>query len=520
MSRPPEPPERGPDRPPLSRFSYSNSRPKRTLASRLPRWERRTVLVAGAALAALLLVGSGVYALGGDGDGGTSRTEAGRTPGQDAKQPSASATPGAKPTGVPLPQDINAGLAKGEAKAWYAKNEQDLPGGNTLVHDLWFTDGLVVQALYREVTAYKVADGTEAWSIPLPAEVCDTPVNPTPDGKVVVAYRDPGKQKGTCNHLQMIDLKKGAGGWRKKLAEKGSPGSTIIIHLAITGNTVAVGRDVSADAYQVSDGKPLFDLGKDKTGGCTPNDVAGGSKLLVLDWCSGTIGSYGQIKEVDPKSGKIKWRYQLKDRKTKKAMPWKFGKVYSVNPLVVSVYESEDIFNWSVIALKPDGKLRSALNAGKYKFEPCAGEGDSGRGTQNCRGGAVGKDTFYMSTKSPDAESLGPTRIVAFDLKNGKVKWASQPEDKREYLPVAAEGSSVITYVKATMKEPGRIVRIGPKGGKAKTLLTFGRTAQPLEYEAMAGLTAYRGGRFFLSDTLLSGDDTGERARLLSYGGK
>ncbi|MBC9712829.1 PQQ-binding-like beta-propeller repeat protein [Streptomyces sp. TRM66268-LWL] len=514
MSQPPQPPERSPDAQPLSQFSHSNSRPKRPLASRLPRWERRTVLVAAAACAALLLVGSGVYALGGDKGDKKARTEAG-----DPKKPSASATPGRqKPTGPALPQDINAGLAKGEAKAWYAKNEQDLPGDNTLVHDLWFVDGLVIQTLYREVTAYKVADGTKAWSIPLPAAVCDTPVNPTPDGRVVVAYRDPGKSEGTCNHLQMIDLKKGAGGWRKKLDEKGSEDSTIIIHLAITGNTVTVGRNMTADAYQVSDGKPLFKLGEEKTGGCHPNDVAGGPKLLVLDWCMGKKDVIGQIKEVDPKSGKIRWRYQLKDRKTKKVMPWKFGKVYSVDPLVVSVHASDDQFNWSVIALDGKGKLRSSLNGGKFKFDVCAGAGDSGRGTQNCPGGVAGKNTFYLATKSADPEALGPTRIVAFDLKSGKVKWASVPEGKREYLPVAAEGSSLIAYVKGTSEVPGRIVRIGPKGGKPTTVLQFGKTAQPLEYEAMAGEYAYRGGRFFLASSLLSGEDTGEQARLLSYG--
>ncbi|WP_415953902.1 PQQ-binding-like beta-propeller repeat protein [Streptomyces sp. KLOTTS4A1] len=517
MSRPPEaPPQRRPGTQPLSQFSHSNAPPKRPWSARLPRWERRTTAVAATVLAALLLIGSGVYAMRGDGGG----AEGPPPVASGSKKPSPSASPDAKPKGVPLPKDINAGLEKGEAKAWYAKSEQDLPGGNTLVHDLWFSGDLVVQALYREVTAYKVADGSEAWSIPLPAEVCDTPVNPTPDGKVVVAYRDPGRKKGTCNHLQMIDLKQGTGGWRKKLAEKGSGGSTIIIHLAITGNTVAVGRDMSADAYRVSDGKPLFDLGKEKTGGCYPSDVAGGGKLLVLDRCNVGGAAHGQIKEIDPRSGKVRWRYRLKDKKTKKTMPWRFGKVYSVHPLVVSVHKSDDQFTWSVIALKPNGKLRSALDTAQHEFEVCAGAGDSGRGTQNCAGGAVGKDTFYMTTKAPEPTSVGPTRIVAFDLDSGKVKWASAPEGKREYVPVTAEGSSVIAYVKANHTEPGRLVRIGPKGGRPKTLMRFGRTAQPLEYEAMAGQIAYRDGRFFLTDTLLEGDDANEQVRLMSYGGK
>ncbi|MFI6943756.1 PQQ-binding-like beta-propeller repeat protein [Streptomyces sp. NPDC050418] len=518
MNQPPEPPRRSPDAQPLSQFSHSNARPKRPLSTRLPRWERRTLIVAGSALAALLLVGSGVYAMSGEDKGdGKGRTEAGAS-----KKPTVSASPDAKPTGPPLPKDINAGLEKGEAKAWYAKSEQDLPDGNTLVHEPWFVgEDTVVQAFYKEVTAFKTSDGSKLWSLPLPAPVCDVPVNPTPDGKVVVAYRDhPTKERGKCNGLQMIDLKKGAGGWRKKLDEKKNGDNTITVHLAISGDTVLVGRSMSAEAYRIKDGKKLFRLGEEKTGGCSPDDVAGGSKLLVVDWCPGKNNiSHGQIRQVDPKSGKIKWRYQLKDRKTKKTMPWRIGKVYSVDPPVFSVFESEDQFNWSVVSLKSNGKLRSTLNAGKYKFDQCEGAGDSGRGTQNCVGGVVGKDTFYLSSKPLKEDALGPNQIVAFDLDKGKVKWASKPVDTWSVRPLAVEGKSLIAYVRAGLKTPGRIVRIGAKGGKPKTVVTFGKTAQPLEYEAMAGHTVYRDGRFYLSDSLLEGDDSVQQVRLLSYGG-
>ncbi|MFI1398125.1 hypothetical protein [Streptomyces sp. NPDC020681] len=197
---------------------------------------------------------------------------------------------------------------------------------------------------------------------------------------------------------------------------------------------------MSADTYQVSDGKPLFELGEEKTGGCTPNDVAGGKKLLVLDWCLNEITTYGQIKEVDPKSGEIKWRYRLTDKKTKKTMAWKFNKVYSVDPLVVSVHESKDQFNWSVIALKPNGKLRSTINGGKYKFEPCAGSGDSGRGAQNCDGDLVGKGLFYLTTKLAGEDLIGRTEIVAFDLDTGKVKWRPGPRTSARSFPWRPKG--------------------------------------------------------------------------------
>ncbi|MFI6943758.1 PQQ-binding-like beta-propeller repeat protein [Streptomyces sp. NPDC050418] len=512
MTSPPEPPRRDPDARPLSEFSHSNARPRRPLSARLPRWERRTVLTAGAALAALLLVGSGVYAVSGDDtEGGKGRTEAG-----DAEKPPASAPPGAGSTRPPLPEDINAGLKTGEAKAWLGTTEQDLPPDGR-GYTPWFVDDLVIRAVYREVTAFKVTDGSKAWSITLPAAICDTPAQPTPDGKVVVAYQGKADNSGgRCNHLQMIDLKKGAGGWRKKLDESGRFDSTITVRLAITGNTVAVARDMIAEGYRVSDGKRLFGLAEDSSGGCAPDDVAGGTKLLVLDHCSATDPGFGQIKEVDPKSGKIAWRYRPKDAKTKKTRQRMFGTVYSVDPPVVSVHTAGDRSKWSVLSLTGNGKLRSAIDFGKYAFAECPEGADSARGALICSGGAVGKDLLYLSAKPGGEYGNGRSRIVAFDLDSGKIKWTSEPAENRPMLTVGIDGSSVIGYVKADSKEPGRLVRIGPKGEEPKTVMKLGTTAHPLE--RLAGSGTYRDGRFFLPVSVSPDDDMKEQAQMLSYG--
>ncbi|NEE44294.1 PQQ-binding-like beta-propeller repeat protein, partial [Streptomyces sp. SID8455] len=122
----------------------------------------------------------------------------------------------------------------------------------------------------------------EVWSVPLPAAVCETPVDPTPDGKVVVVYKNSQAVHGNrCNQLQMIDLRTGQAGWQRELTETGSLDDTIIVHTAISGDVLAVVQGMTAAAYRVGDGTELYDIPMENPGKCYPDDVAGGPRLLV-----------------------------------------------------------------------------------------------------------------------------------------------------------------------------------------------------------------------------------------------
>ncbi|MGW7068898.1 outer membrane protein assembly factor BamB family protein [Streptomyces sp. NPDC054855] len=485
---------------------------------------RKLRLALGIGALALVLIGVGFYAVtqaDGEGQGsGSPEPVAGQTRQSPDRGPeSADPDRGAKDDGSAAVIDVNAGRKPGEAKAWVAMNDIKLPGKGTLLLDLWHVPGIVAQAEYDEVTGYRTEDGSKAWSVPLPGTVCDTPVNPTPDGKVVVAYtKKKSDRNASCDQLRMIDLKTGEKGWHKELVDRGFWDDTSATHVSITGGTVLVDQSATMRAYRINDGKRLFTTEREKKGGCSLDGVAGGSRLIQVESCQpGSPGTHGRLKKLDPRTGDVEWSYR-----TKKG--WSIQKVYSVDPVVVAVRNREEMDKWAVVAVDDKGDERSWIAMGKKPdaFEMCAGAGDSGEGVQNCPGGAVDADTFYLASEPKDGV-LGPNKIVAFDLRTGKSKWTGSVEGGRQITPVAGAGKPGVTaYVRAQNGKSGQTVRFGPGGGEPDVLLRHTSSAQSMESGMFAGHTLYADGRFFVTPSLLSGKSHGGKgeegnARMLAF---
>ncbi|WP_078964998.1 outer membrane protein assembly factor BamB family protein [Streptomyces aureocirculatus] len=484
----------------------------------------------GAGALALLLVGAGAFVLTqGDDDGSGSRkaaaSESPRTPRQSEKPEKSGRSDDKdrgddKGRGDPGVVDVNAGRGPGDAEAWVAVNDIELPGKGAMLFDLWHADGIVAQAEYDEVTGFSADDGTKKWSVRVPGEVCDTPVNASPDGKVAVLYtKSKAKQTGKCNQLQVIDLRTGEKGWHKQLVEHGLSDSTSMAHVAVSGSTVMVDQDSTAHAYRLRDGKRLYTTKMEREGACFLRGVAGGSGLLQVQSCAaGSESTHGRLKRLDPRTGKVKWVYRSKKG-------WTIDKVYSVDPAVVTLRNRESTDKWAVAAVGARGEQRSWIEfADREKFEMCTGAGDSGEGVQNCPGGVVSGDTLYLAG-SPKDGILGPSRIAAFDLATGSRKW-SAGANGRQLVPVAASGGDrggVIVYARASLGKTGQTLRFGPGGGKPKVLLRHTAAAEEIESGMFAGITLYAEGRFYVSPTRLDGKAHGGKGeegngRLLSFG--
>ncbi|MEV2252841.1 PQQ-binding-like beta-propeller repeat protein [Streptomyces sp. NPDC050147] len=489
---------------------------------------RRLRLALGAGAVALVLIGVGFYAVtqaDEDGKGSGSREPvAGQTrqspdDGPESADPDRDAD--AKDDGAPAVIDVNAGRKPGEAKAWVAMNDIKLPGKGAQLLDLWHVPKIVAQAEHNEVTGYRTGDGSKAWSVPLPGTVCDTPVNPTPDGKVVVVYtKRKSEGNSQCDQLRMIDLKTGEKGWHKELVDGGFWDDTSMTHVSITGSTVMVDQSATMRAYRISDGKRLFTTEREKKGGCSLDGVAGGSRLIQVESCQpGSPSTHGRLKRLDPRTGDVEWSHR-----TKKG--WSIQKVYSVDPVVVAVRNRDEMDKWAVVAVDDKGNQRSWISAdkGPHEFEMCAGAGDSGEGVQNCPGAAVSEDTLYLASEPKDG-ILGANKLVAFDLRTGKSKWAGSAEGGRQITPVTVAGGDrpgVITYARAQHGKNGQTVRFRPSGGKPDVLLRHTSSAQSMESGMFAGNTLYADGRFFVTPTRLDGKAHGGKgeegsARMLSF---
>ncbi|MET7370682.1 PQQ-binding-like beta-propeller repeat protein [Streptomyces sp. NPDC005566] len=457
----------------------------------------------------LLVTGGVVYAVTDGRWGGSAAPVAEKTP-RPSGTPTTPRTPAVRtpePKRIPTSKEINAARESGDATAWIVDDRTDLPGRNVLLNDLWIVGDAVVQAAYRKVTAYRLSDGAELWSVPLPAPVCETPVNPTPDGKVVLVYKNSQARSGNrCNQLQMIDLRTGKAGWRKELTETGSGDDTIVVHTAISGGTLAVVQSMSAAAYRVGDGVKLYDIPMEDTGQCYPDDVAGGSRLLVSSDCAISTDrskSYSQLREIDPRTGRVLWRFRTQPG-------WNAGKVLSVAPVVLTTLHAEErTDNWRIVALGPGGKLRTTIDARQKGFTYCADMGDSGEGIQNCEGTAVGKDTVHLG---------GTDQVGAYDLATGKFLWGVKSDDSTLHPLLAEGGTHALVYEAASLSRPGGIIRFGPGGVDTdKQVLQHPASARATEHGMLAGNLAYVNGRIVITPSFVNGDDARPAARMLSF---
>ncbi|MFJ2022982.1 PQQ-binding-like beta-propeller repeat protein [Streptomyces sp. NPDC087897] len=476
------------------------------------RFGRGPVVAAVVALV-LIVVAGGVYAATDRGRSEPAKPVAKKSPGPSASASPSSAPPAGGPelSHIPTTKEVAAARKPGEAAAWIADDRTDIPKQFNKVHDLWIVGDTAVQALYRKVTAYRLSDGAEVWSVTLPSTVCQTPANPTPDGKVVVLHHESAtaERMNPCSRMQMIDLKTGKKGWKKELVSSEPDDSRLLVYSAISGGTFAVTHDMKASAYRVDDGKKLYDIPRENGGKCFPENVAGGSRLLVSLDCSVSFDrskNYSLLREIDPRTGKLRWRHQT-------PAGWQFGLVISVDPAVFTTFNTQDsAADWRVSSLGPGGKLRATFDPRKKGFEHCGGDG-AGSEAQPCRGAGVGKGLIMLG---------GQDQVGAYDMKTGKFLWGIKDNRMRTLHPLRAEdGNAMLIYEAAGSSTPGRTYLMGPRGAGTETnIVKHPAATAPWEYEMSMGQPAYVDGRLVLTPAHVSGDENRKpvrEARMLSF---
>ncbi|MFF2523696.1 outer membrane protein assembly factor BamB family protein [Streptomyces liangshanensis] len=455
-------------------------------------------LAVAAAVAALLVVGGGTYAVVSGGD--------------SAKEPVADKSQDPKPTGGSSAgpdggvdqgdgtgggresdDDLNAGRKDGESKVLFLQtNDVDLPRNGSDVYGPWFAGDTVVKAMYKQVVGYSATDGKKKWTLDLPAELCAAPSAPSADGKIVVAYMNGTSDKSDCNQLQVVDLATGKGGWKQEIKEIGLFDILSDVNLTISGGTVTAARTAGAQAYRMTDGKQVFEK---SSGSCKPFAFAGGPKLIAAESCStGDFDtSQHQLEELDPATGKAKWTYKL-------AKNWEVDKVYSVDPLVISTREKDKDASWNVLALNANGTLRSSLAGGKDSFAPNCGGGFVifGRNLEGCTGVAADAKHFYMATAPAKGSTSRTNEVIAFDLNTGKPTWRSKAPADRTITPLRMDGGNVVAYVEPTYEHAGAVATIAPTGGAPKIVQQHPASTAEIEDSFYQPTLAWASGRLYV----------------------
>ncbi|MDX5578079.1 PQQ-binding-like beta-propeller repeat protein [Streptomyces sp. ID01-9D] len=469
--------------------------------------KNKTAVIVAAAVAVVLIAGTGTWFLVSDsGDEDPKKPLANTS--NDPKPPSESPTVDegdGSGDGREGNDDLNAGRKPGEAKvAWLQKNDIDLPRSGASVYGPWFAGDVVAKAMYRGVSGYSVADGKQKWTVPLPADVCAAPNGPTADGKIVIGVKNGTTDKANCSVLQMIDLNTGKPGWKKEVKKNGTWDFLSDIGLAISGDTVTVGRTSNSNAYRVSDGKELFG---NPDGNCKPFAFAGGPKLIAAASCrtDDVKNPQHQVQELNPTTGKPKWTYQP-------PRGWEISKVYSVTPLVVRL-EHEEKKQYAIAALTENGKLRSQLAPAKGdKLTHDCGSSFAifGQKLEGCSGVAADANTFYIATEDDSSGTARTNKVIAFDLNTGKPKWEAPAPAERVLKPLGMEGGDLVLYMRPKYDAAGAIVTLPPTGGTTKTLLQHPDATGRIENGFFSAKVAYQGGRSFIFSNRVSASNDKE----------
>ncbi|MEU2622561.1 PQQ-binding-like beta-propeller repeat protein [Streptomyces sp. NPDC007157] len=466
-------------------------------------------LVVAAAVAGLLVVGGTVYAVTSGGDDGKKPVA------QQSDDPKASGTdtpvdPGdGSGDGGADPENLNEGRKSGEAKVLWYKSAPDAPASGADAPGMWITGRTAVKAAYKQVFAYKVADGDPAWApITFPQKICAVTPDRSADGKVVVAYMNGTSDRAKCNQLQEIDLDTGRKGWTATVADGGLFDTALSIELTISGKTLMVGRSQSGTAYDLGSGDKLYD--KKKYGAsCFPTAFAGGTNRLVEVASCGVGGGneHDEISELEPATGRVKWTQPVKKG-------WSVQRMYSVDPLVVYM-TNEAKKAWNISTLDAKGTFRSEVKVDE-KFAPECGWAILARDLQGCQGVAVDANTLYLPTDT----NSGANEIVAISLADGKAKWRTKSPTDESMYPVKVEGGRLVAYVRPSYDSGGQVVSI-PTAGSAHTttrLLQNPQHTADIEDGFYDGAVDWVDGRFYLSSTRLTGSDDAKEKLMMAFG--
>ncbi|MER7350058.1 PQQ-binding-like beta-propeller repeat protein [Streptomyces aurantiacus] len=466
----------------------------------------KPAVIIGAAVAALLVAGGAVFAVTSGGDDDKKKPDA------KNKNPksSASANPGdGSGDGHEGKEDLNQGRQSGEAKVLWYKEAPKVPGKGADAPGMWVQDGIAAKAAYKEVLGYKVADGKPAWpAVEFQYDICAASQQVSEDGKVAIAYKSGTKSAAKCDQLQIVDLKTGEKGWKKSIKEEGLFDSTLSLELNITGDTLMVGRSQSGTAYSMDDGDELFVSRKKDEGTCFPAGFTGGDRLLrALSCGASTPTEHDEIQELDPETGKVKW--------TKKfPKGWRLEHVYSTSPTVLYA-TNEDKKQWNITTLKSGSSATRSEVQVDEDFAPECGWGGLGRDLQACAGVAADEKYLYLPTK----KTTGANEIVAISLATGKEAWRAKSPQDTSMLPLKTQNGDLVAYVEPSYDGGGRVVSIGTGGSHTpQTLLKHPAGTSRIENGFFSKAIDYVDGRFYISQTRLSGTAQGREKLMLAYG--
>ncbi|MFJ8662252.1 PQQ-binding-like beta-propeller repeat protein [Streptomyces sp. NPDC093795] len=470
-------------------------------------------IIIAAAVAVVLIVGAGIwYANSGSGDG----------PGEEAKG-TAGTSQGTGGTGGTGGSGGSNGLGGGgkekapastQAKMAFTVGQPKVPD-LTDVSGSWITDKAYVKTGVTSIVAYDLDKGTVLWTLPLTGQVCGASRHQTADHKVPILFeakkRVAPRYYQTCTEVGMVDLNTGKLLWSTSVTG-GSAGDqkARFSEVTLSGKTVAAGGTDGGAAFDIANGNPRWKPQADKQN-CYDLGYGGGEGLVAVRKCGSYKSQYVMIQNLDPMTGAPLSQFKM-------PTGVEYASVISTKPLVVAADVGDSAGDGSGISDffsidEKTGKLKAKITADADQY---AARCRSTR-VESCSQALVGNGRLYVPTEEHEGASgeYGDetNEIIAFDLATGRtVPEKADAGDKYTLVPLRMDGGDLIAYKAPPYDKGGRIVSIN--GGTMKETLLLenpgDRTIRDAEtsFSLNGSELAYSDGRFFLSGTMVSKEDS------------
>ncbi|WP_172387397.1 PQQ-binding-like beta-propeller repeat protein [Streptomyces sp. MNP-20] len=394
-----------------------------------PRARRRRVVVIASVAALALVAGGGAWyvAARGDGPDGGGGKGGGKKPGPAYAKPAEAVPADPKATfhgGAPVPK-----LPKKES-TWPVKGS-------------WLTDEVYVKSSVAKITGLDAATGETRWTLPKPGQSCGGSPEIGAGGIAVVVVapttHDAKGFRAPCTQVLAFRVATGEKLWTKTVRIGYQTEKTPFNQVAISGRTVAVGGLYGGAAFDLRTGEPRW---KPRAGDtCRDVGYGGGARLVAIRTC----GDYGaekyEVQDLDPRSGKPRWRYKLPGGVRNL-------NVVSTDPVVVGLDSGEITAHGAsdVFALDGRGRLRSRISLPERQYAHDCGDTAV---VNDCRGLVVGNDRLYAPTARRDAkDGIASTNdIVVFSLATGKTTGQRGNTDSNgPTFPFRMDGGNVLAY--------------------------------------------------------------------------
>ncbi|MFI2610002.1 PQQ-binding-like beta-propeller repeat protein [Kitasatospora sp. NPDC018619] len=344
--------------------------------------------------------------------------------------------------------------AKGGAftVAWSAPKPANSDSSNQML-GIWGTDKLAVRVDSTGIRAYNLADGKEAWTIPVPAgskELCTASYGANSKGVAAVSFNTGDSD---CSTVGAVDLAQGKLLWSVKVSADRMSSPT----LSVTENVVAVGGN-AVGALNVATGQPAWQYQpRDKD--CILRGKAAGTQIAVSDRCYGTSGPKSQLVIVNAETGKA--------ASTPITLTGSIEEVDSViqdKPLVLLMSSGPQ--GDYILPFDKDNKPGNQMSVKEPGSDSLRLSGQDEALTRN----VVSGSTLYVQVSGTKAG------INAYDLNTGKRLWSansgSSSNDMRLVAGTDKEGK-VRAVVDQGYNKPARLVTLSPTDGSMTDLGTM-----------------------------------------------